>query len=47
MNLATLNWAKKGLRQTRRRINEKNLSTEERERAVGALVMISYYLLEA
>lgn len=47
MNSAMVAWAKKALRQARRRIDEKNLSTENRERAIGEVVKLAYYMMEA
>jgi hypothetical protein len=47
LNLAQQNWILKALRQARRHIDERSCSTEQRERAVGALVKITYILLEA
>jgi len=41
-----INWARKGLRQMRRRIEEKNLSTEKREKALEELAKISYFMME-
>jgi len=47
LNLAIQKWARKALRQTRRRINEKHLSAQDREKALGELAKISYLMLEA
>jgi len=39
-------WAKKGLRQMERRINEKKFPTEKLEKAFGELAKLAYYMLD-